>query len=284
MRFTKMQGCGNDYVVMDGRELSLTGPERGKLAKRLCLRRFGIGADGLLILREGKVAAFEMEMYNPDGTRGESCGNGLRCAGEYLWEKGWTREKQIQLETMGEVRTLERVLPSKTVRSVESIGSAQKSLEEMGRGEEGTWRVNMGTLQGEVAMHALFGQEIFSASFGNPHAVTFPAEGEPGEWPMTKLGPRIEMAKEFPNRTNVEFVKVVSRNEIVMRVWERGAGETLSCGTGACAAAAVCMQKHLTDDEITVKLLGGELWVEKNRFTGQFFLTGPAVTVYEGEL
>ena len=281
MKFTKMQGCGNDYVVMDARQPELEGRRRGEMARALCDRHYGIGADGLLLLKEGKVAPFEMEMYNPDGSRGESCGNGLRCAGKYLWEKGWTRADRFGIETMGSVKRLERL---ETCRWMPDVG------------EESLWRVDVGEavfpekglsliIKTKGLPRGVNGSwEVHPVSVGNPHAVLFMEKGEPGEWPVDALGPAIENAGQFPGRTNVEFVKVTGRGEIIMRVWERGAGETLSCGTGACAAAAVCMQKHLTDDEITVKLLGGELIVSKEECTGRFLLTGPAVTTFEGEI
>lgn len=277
MQFTKMHGLGNDYVVLDGRGTSLSQGQRSDLARRLCDRHFGIGADGLLILREGRLAQFEMEMYNPDGSRGESCGNGLRCAGKYLWDKSWTREESFQVETMGAVKTLERLKSARSVYPNESfwrVGMGAAMMGESCRIRLGEGVEMMGT--GDVA--------AFRVSMGNPHAVIFPEAGEPGEWKVGTLGPAVEHAKEFPNRVNAEFVRVLSRREIVMRVWERGAGETLACGTGACAAAAVCMQKDLTDEEITVTLLGGEVLVSKDGHSGEFFLTGPAETVFEGEL
>ncbi|MBR6478123.1 MAG: diaminopimelate epimerase [Lachnospiraceae bacterium] len=266
MEFLKMHGCGNDYVAIDGRELTLREEKRGALARRLCDRHYGIGADGLLILKTGERAAFEMEMYNPDGSRGISCGNGLRCVGKYLYDRGITRERSFGIETMESVKTLTLV-------------------EEASRPGGSTWKVDMGEVTfpyGQDSLEVL-GEQLFPVNVGNPHAVLFPGEGEPGEWPVGRLGPGIERAREFPDRINIEFVKVLSRSRIVMRVWERGAGETLACGTGACAAAAVCMQKDLTDEEITVTLLGGELIVSKDRDTGHMFLTGPAVTVFEGD-
>ena len=221
-------------------------------------------------------ADFEMEMYNPDGSRGESCGNGLRCAGKWLWDQVWTKEECLFVETMGSVKRMERMRERGMTRFAEDNDNIMPG--------ESEWRVEIGEAILGNAVQVLQGERVCPVSVGNPHAVLFPAQGEPGEWPVTVLGPKIESAKEFPNRTNVEFVKVLSRKEIVMRVWERGVGETLACGTGACAAAAVCMQNDLTDDEITVKLLGGELLVTKDRLKKRFFLTVPAVTVYEGEL
>lgn len=277
MQFTKMHGLGNDYVVLDGRGMALDKGQRSDLAKRLCDRHFGIGADGLLILKVGKQAQFEMEMYNPDGSRGESCGNGLRCAGKYLWDKEWTKEDSFQVETMGVVKSLERLKCMRTVYANESFWRVGMGTAKMGESR----KLKLGDGCGKTGMDDVMAYRV---SMGNPHAVIFPEAGEPGEWRVGTLGPAVENAKAFPNRTNVEFVRVRSRNEIVMRVWERGVGETLACGTGACAAAAICMQKDLTDEEITVKLLGGEMIVSKDGLTGGFFLAGPAVTVFEGEI
>lgn len=280
MRFTKLQGCGNDYVALDGRGMALGDEGRGQLAKRICDRHYGIGADGLLILKTGQLATFEMEMYNPDGTRGESCGNGLRCVGKFLYDNGWTTQKRFEVETMGSVKRLEMLETGRWIS---------------GKGAETVWRVDMGSARpfpddipvtvgdGPVMVGDL-PVKVHPVSVGNPHAVFFPQEVEPMEWPVAKLGPLIETAKCFPQGANVEFVKVMDRKRIVMRTWERGAGETLSCGTGACAAAAVCMQKDLTDEEITVTLLGGDLLVSKEKPDGHLFLTGPAVTVFEGEI
>ncbi|MBE5862468.1 MAG: diaminopimelate epimerase [Lachnospiraceae bacterium] len=259
MHFTKMQGCGNDYVVLDGRSISAMGGERGELAKKLCNRHYGIGSDGLLILQEGRRARLEMEMYNPDGSRAEMCGNGIRCAGKYFWEQGWTAEKRFLVECMERLVTVEYL---------------------KGEGRLARLSADMGQAWFEEKM--VQGWKLYRVSMGNPHAVVLLEEGD--DWPTQTAGPLLERAEEFPEGTNVEFVNVKDREHIEMRVWERGVGETLACGTGACAAAAVCMQKGLTDEEITVTLLGGELLVQRHPSTGRLILTGPAETVFEGEV
>lgn len=235
------------------------------MISKLCDRHYGIGADGVLFVRKGQKADYEMVMYNPDGSRGEMCGNGIRCVGRYLWERGLTEGRHFTIESMGAVKKLE------------VMGDGNK--------EEIMLCVDMGVPKiGEeiilpVARESLC---LFNVSMGNPHAVLFREEGE--EMAVGTLGPCVEKASCFPHRTNVEFVRVMDRRHIAIRVWERGVGETLACGTGACAAAAVCMQKGLTDEEITVTLLGGELFVSKESDSGNLFLTGPAVTVFEGDL
>ena len=259
MHFTKMQGCGNDYVVLEARNLSAVEGERGELAKKLCDRHYGIGSDGLLILQEGRRARLEMEMYNPDGSRAEMCGNGIRCAGKYFWEQGWTAEKRFLVECMERLVTVEYL---------------------KGEGRLAQLSADMGQAWFEEKM--VQGWKLYRVSMGNPHAVVLLEDGE--DWPTLTAGPLLERAKEFPEGTNVEFVRVKDREHIEMRVWERGAGETLACGTGACAAAAVCIQKGLTDEKITVTLLGGELLVQRHPSTGHLTLTGPAETVFEGDI
>ena len=292
MRFTKMHGCGNDYIVLDGMEaeslrLSTTAAEgvtSEKLISLLCDRHYGIGADGVLLIQRGKAADFEMLMFNPDGSRGEMCGNGIRCVGKYLWDRELTRKKNFTVESMGAVKEL-------SVIGADMDGATILRVD-MGR------PVTCGSiLLCDLLKNHVEGskddQEVVCVSMGNPHAVLVktashtecPLMSDLGnEWEVSRLGPCIEKAKYFPRGTNVEFVRVADKRHIVMRVWERGAGETLSCGTGACAAAAVCMQKGLTDDEITVKLLGGEVIVSRERDTGRLYLTGPAVTVFTGEI
>lgn len=272
MRFYKMQGCGNDYVVLDGRKGNQGGTYRAELSKKLCDRHFGVGADGVLFVQKGTQAEFEMEMYNPDGSRGEMCGNGMRCVGKYLLERGWTEKRCFTVESMG------------AVKEVRLLGDAELPAGMSGGGT--VFKVDMGEpgpMRSErILLHDGREKLLHCISMGNPHAVLFLEEGE--DWEVESLGPVIERADCFPNRTNVEFVRMVGRNHIALRVWERGAGETLACGTGACAAAAVCLQKGLTDEEITVTLLGGRLLVSCDRALGHIFLTGPAETVFEGHL
>ena len=273
------------------------------LARFLCDRHYGIGADGLLLVKKGQVADFEMLMFNPDGSRGEMCGNGIRCVGKYLWDGELTKEKSFTVESMGAVKGL--------------------TVVETGKDGATILRVDMGkpVMCGSILLCDLLkdymegprekqlemqkeNREVVCVSMGNPHAVIVKAdfgtegnganawkenvwkdnEWKEDKWEVGQLGPCIEKAGYFPQGTNVEFVRVVDKSHIIMRVWERGAGETLSCGTGACAAATVCMQKGLTDDEITVKLLGGEVIVSRERDTGRLYLTGPAATVFTGKI
>lgn len=268
MRFTKMQGCGNDYVFVDGEREEIPKELRGDLARRISDRHYGVGSDGLIFILPGRQAPFEMEMYNADGSRAEMCGNGIRCVAKYVYDKGKTRERTFDIESAGQVRRVELLDPELADLGESAEGERSRPV-----------RVNMGrpVLGAETVVYS---KQLFRVSMGNPHAVILLKESDP--WCVEKEGPLLESAPCFPDRTNVEFVKVEDRENVRMRVWERGAGETFACGSGACAAAAVCMQKGLTDRKITVKLLGGELRIAWEREDGDMFLTGPAVTVYEG--
>ena len=287
MHFTKMQGCGNDFVVLDGRDVEIGSMQERVMAdftRRLCNRHFGIGADGVLILREGRLVRFAMEIRNADGSRAQICGNGLRCMGKWLWDRGLAGSRSIPLECDGQTREVE-ALEGETAW--------------LGEKEALNLRVDMGIPKLEGKPRRVLGWTVNQVSMGNPHAVVLLDEENPtpagkgageellrGEevWPVRTAGPLLEGAKDFPEGTNVEFVRVLDRGRIALRVWERGAGETMACGSGACAAAAVCMQKGLTDEKITVTLLGGMLWISRDKVTGRFFMTGPAVTVFEGEI
>lgn len=273
MRFTKMQGCGNDYVFVDGEREKIPRERRGGLARRISDRHCGVGADGLILILPGRRAPFEMEMYNADGSRAEMCGNGIRCVAKYVYDRGMIQEREFGIESGGQVRSVKILKGEETHLSPLPEKAAQG-------GRESLVRVNMGrpVLGAETVIYS---RKLFRVSMGNPHAVVLLEDQEP--WTVEKEGPILENAPCFPDRTNVEFVRVQGRGEIRMRVWERGTGETLACGSGACAAAAVCMQKGLTDREITVKLLGGELRIAWEREDGDLFLTGPAVTVFQGE-
>ncbi len=258
MYFTKMQGCGNDYLLVDAVRQKIPKEGRKGMAVKLSDRHFGVGADGLIFIQGGEKAPYEMEMYNADGSRGEMCGNGIRCVGKYLRDHGMASGRLMRIESMGKVY------------AVESL-------------KEAVFRVEMGApffLSGEEAEIA--GYRWMTVSIGNPHAVTLLSDKEP--WNVEVIGPLVENASCFPDRINAEFVRIRSENLIEMRVWERGSKETLACGTGACAAAAVCMQKGLTDEKITVKLIGGELTVFWDRRRNRMYLTGPACTVFEGEI
>jgi diaminopimelate epimerase len=280
MTFTKMHGCGNDYVYVDGAKEKISQDEKPELVKRLSDRHFGIGGDGVIFINPSDEADFEMEMYNADGTRGEMCGNGIRCVAKYVYDKGLTDKTDITVISAGKVKYLKLTVQGE------------------GRGYVTKVRVNMGSpilkpekipvkAEGDCVISApisVNGREyrMTCVSMGNPHAVIF-MDGV-SELDIEKVGPGFEHHEVFPNRTNTEFVQVIDRKNVFMRVWERGSGETLACGTGCCATAVACILNGLTDDCITVKLLGGELQIEWNREENVVYMTGPAATVFEGEV
>lgn len=287
MKFTKMQGCGNDYVYVNGAAERIPAEDKPEIVRRLSDRHFGIGGDGVIFINPSDAADFEMEMYNSDGSRAEMCGNGIRCVAKYVYDKGLTDKKEITIVSAGKVKFLEL--------TVEKEG--EKTSENGGKGEVTKVKVNMGSpvllpelipveAQGEQVVDApiiVDGKEyrMTCVSMGNPHAVIF-AENV-AELPLEQIGPKFENHSRFPRRTNTEFVEILDRKTVFMRVWERGTGETLACGTGCCATAVACILNGLTDEEITVKLLGGELQIAWDREKNLVYMTGPATTVFEGE-
>ena len=283
MRFTKMQGCGNDYVYINGFKEKIGESQKPELVRKLSDRHFGIGGDGVIFINPSDVADFEMEMYNADGSRSEMCGNGIRCVAKYVYDKGLTDETHISIVSAGRIKyldlTVERENPSD-------------------RGRVSLVRVNMGSpdLKPELVPVEATGECVVNepihvdnqeyhmtcVSMGNPHAVIFTTGVH--ELDLERIGPKFENHKRFPKRTNTEFVEIIDRETVFMRVWERGTGETLACGTGCCATAVACVLNGLTDNKVTVKLLGGELLIEWNREQNLVYMTGPAVTVFEGEI
>ncbi len=318
MKFTKMQGCGNDYVYIDGFREKIPAAEKPGLAKRLSDRHFGIGSDGVIFINPAEDADFEMEMYNADGTRSEMCGNGIRCVAKFVYDKGLTDSEHITVVSAGQVRYLSMVIERqhpwdrgvvKRVRvnmgspvlEPERIpvnlwgGSEGKTHDHEGQAcdNEGKTRDNEGQAcdNEEKTCNAVINAPIevkgkqyhmTCVSMGNPHAVVFMDGVE--DLRLEEIGPSFENHICFPKRVNTEFVEILDRQHVFMRVWERGAGETLACGTGCCAVAVACVLNDLTDSDITVKLLGGELQIEWDREQDLIYMTGPAETVYEGEI
>jgi len=283
MKFTKMQGCGNDYVYVNGFVEKISKEQKPELVRRLSDRHFGIGGDGVIFINPSQEAEFEMEMYNADGSRSEMCGNGIRCVAKYVYDYGLTNSEHITIISGGHVKYLDLTVEKKDAAD---------------RGKVSKVRVNMGSpilvpeqipvvAEGEQAVDTpitVDGKEyrMTCVSMGNPHAVIF-AEGV-ADMDLEKIGPSFENHERFPKRTNTEFVEIVDRQNVFMRVWERGTGETLACGTGCCATAVACILNGLTDDKITVKVLGGEIQIEWDREQNLVFMTGPAVIVFEGEV
>ena len=282
MKFTKMQGCGNDYVYVDCTQDNL--PDAGALAVKLSDRHFGIGSDGLILIKKGRTADFEMEMYNADGSRSQMCGNGIRCVAKFVFDKGLTGKRDFTIESMGAVKYI----------SITSGNPGDKVCcvrVDMGKPilQAAKIPVKLNTTD-KVIMHPLNidsnEYKITCVSMGNPHAVVF-IDRLPAEFPVCELGPHFENNAFFPERTNTEFAFVKDHQTIYMRVWERGTGETLACGTGTCATVVAAILNGLVDADkkITVHLVGGDLEIEwSGHEEDSVFMTGPATTVFTGEI
>lgn len=278
MKFTKMQGCGNDYVYVNGMEEQIPLERKPEIVRFLSDRHFGIGGDGVIFINAAREADFEMEMYNADGTRSEMCGNGIRCVAKFVYDKRLTRQKQISIVSAGKVKYLDLTVDENNLVK--------------------TVKVNMGSpilipeqipaiFEGENVIDApiqVQGQEyrVTCVSMGNPHAVVFVEST--ADLDLEKIGPDFEHHKVFPNRTNTEFVEVIDRSHVKMRVWERGTGETLACGTGCCATVVACVLNGLTNADVEVEVLGGKIQICWDRENNLVYMTGPATTVFEGEI
>ena len=275
MKFTKMQGIGNDYVYVNCLQETIENPS--ELAKKISDRHYGVGSDGLIMINPSDKADFEMEMYNADGSRGEMCGNGIRCVAKYVYDYGLTDKTSISVETLAGIKYLDlTVEDGKVVLVKVDMGKPMLRPEE----------VPVVSEKEEVIDEPITvdGQEyrMTCVSMGNPHAVVF-IDQDVKEFPLETVGVKFENHERFPKRVNTEFVNVLDRHTAQMRVWERGSGETLACGTGACAVAVACALNGLTEDEVTVKLLGGDLHIKWDREKNTVYMTGPAEVVFDGE-
>lgn len=277
MKFTKMQGCGNDYVYVNCMDKLIDNP--GKVSQYISDRHFGIGSDGLILICPSDVADFRMAMYNADGSEGKMCGNGARCIAKYVYEYGLTDKKQISLETRGGIKYLDMDIEDGKVRLVKvDMGAPVLKPAEI-------------PVKADSSMDSFINQPldingktfmVTCLSMGNPHAVVFIDDTK--NLDIRKYGPVFEKHPVFPEQVNTEFVQVINRNEINMRVWERGSGETLACGTGTCASVVACVLNGKTDEKVTVHLLGGDLLIEYNKDNGTVWMTGPAEVVFDGEI
>ncbi len=275
MKFTKMHGCGNDYVYVNCMEKMLEDPD--KVSRFVSDRHFGVGSDGLILICPSDQADFRMAMYNADGSEGEMCGNGIRCVAKYVYDYGLTDQTSISVETKGGIKYLELTVKEGKVSLVKvNMGSPilKPSLIPI-RSDKEQFVDEPVTVDGKV-------YRMTGVSMGNPHVVTF--VDDTASLNLEKIGPSFENHELFPNRINTEFVQVLSRHEINMRVWERGSGETLACGTGTCASAVACVLNGKTDEHLTVHLLGGDLEIFYDRANDTVWMTGPASVVFDGEL
>lgn len=275
LKFTKMHGIGNDYVYVNCFKETVDDPVQTAIT--VSDRHFGIGSDGLILIKPSDVADGKMEMYNADGSQGAMCGNGIRCVAKYMYDYGITDKTSISVETKSGIKYLDLTVKDGKVETV---------------------KVNMGTPILKSADIPVVSQKeqvidqpievdgktwnITCVSMGNPHAITYIEDVKNLE--IEKIGPKFENHEIFPDRVNTEFVRVIDRNTVEMRVWERGSGETLACGTGACAVAVSSILNGLTEDEVTVKLLGGDLKIFWDRTENKVYMTGSATTVFDGEI
>jgi diaminopimelate epimerase len=280
MRFTKMQGAGNDYVYVD----CFSQPEPADpagLARRIADRHFGVGGDGLILILPSRVADAQMRMFNVDGSEAEMCGNGVRCVAKYVYDHGLVRKPTLRIETGRGVLSLDLEVADGRVESVRvDMGEPILAPQEIPTTLPGNPK-----LPGSPVVDAELpaaGQQlrVTCVSMGNPHCVTF-VDRLSDDW-VLRVGPQVETDRHFPRRTNAEFVEVISRRELRMRVWERGSGETLACGTGASGVCVAGVLTGRTDREVLIHLVGGDLelhWADDNHV----YLTGPAVEVFSGE-
>ena len=273
MRFTKMEGIGNDYVYVEDFDSPMqNAPE---IARYVSDRHFGVGGDGLVLMGKSDKADFRMRMFNLDGSEGEMCGNAIRCVGKYLYDRGITDKTVLTIDTLAGIRTLNLTLVDNKVALVRvDMGRPILKPRDIPVDADGEDFIDKELVVDGVAYR------VTAVSMGNPHIV-IPVKSV-AELDLQKIGPAFEHHKLFPRRINTEFVEVLSRQEVRMRVWERGSGETLACGTGACAAAVACVLNNWTDKKVTIHLTGGDLQVEWDE-NGMIFMTGRATIVFDGE-
>jgi diaminopimelate epimerase len=276
MRFSKMHGLGNDYVVIDDRARRISERRLPRLAREMSDRHFGVGSDGIILVLPSKTADFRMRIFNPDGSEAEMCGNGMRIFARYLYDHRLTRKTELAIETLAGI-----IRPKLRIRS----GKVQSVTVDMGPPRLERSEIPMKGKSGRVVNEPLelLGERlsVTCLSMGNPHCVTFVDDVE--QFPVERFGPVIEHHELFPRRTNVEFVQVVSPAELAMRVWERGAGETLACGTGASASAVAAHLTGRAGRKVVLHLRGGDLKVAWDERTDHVFITGPAEEVFTGE-
>ena len=275
MKFTKMHGIGNDYVYVNCFKETVEHPS--EMAIKVSDRHFGIGSDGLILIKPSEVADGKMEMYNADGSQGAMCGNGIRCVAKYMYDYGITDKTSISVETKSGIKYLDLTIKDGKVDTVKvNMGTPiLKAVDIPVRSEKEQVIDEPVMVDGKE-------WKITCVSMGNPHAITYIDDVKNLE--IEKIGPKFENHEIFPDRVNTEFVRVIDRNTVEMRVWERGSGETLACGTGACAVAVSSILNGLTEEEVTVKLLGGDLKIFWDRTKNKVYMTGSATTVFDGEI
>lgn len=275
MEFVKMEGCGNDYVYVNGFNTKIDNPN--ELSKIVSDRHFGIGSDGLIVINPSEVADFKMSMYNADGSEGKMCGNGIRCVAKYVYDYKMIDKEVIAVETLAGIKTLKLNVVNGKVKTVRvNMGSPIINAKDVPVISDKEKVINEPVV--------IDGKEygITCVSMGNPHAITFVDDTD--SLKIEKIGPGFEKNEIFPDRVNTEFIQIIDRKTIKMRVWERGSGETLACGTGACASVVACVLNNLTDNKVTVKLLGGDLEIKYDTDENTVYMTGPARIAFTGNI
>ena len=284
MKFTKMHGCGNDYVYVDCTKEVI--PNISETAIRVSDRHFGIGSDGLILIKASDVADFEMDMYNADGSRGKMCGNGIRCVAKYVYDHGLTDKTTITVNTLSGIKTLQLTVEDGKVSKVRvdmgepELIPAQVPVKASVLGLADDRREAIVAEPLEIKGRSY---DITCVSMGNPHCITFIDE-DVRDFPLEEVGPVFEKHELFPERVNTEFINVIDKDHLRMRVWERGSGETLACGTGACAVAVASYLNGFTGRSVDIELLGGHLEIVYDEKTNHVFMTGPATEVFSGEI
>ena len=276
LQFTKMHGLGNDYVYMDAINQKIE--KRSELAKFVSDRHFGIGSDGLILICPSEKADFRMQMFNQDGSEAEMCGNGIRCVGKFVYDKGLTNKETITVETLAGIKTL--VMTAKNGK----IETARVDMGEPILEPEKIPVISKENPVKNLKLNEVDKEFNFTCvSMGNPHAVTFIKE-DVNKFDICKYGSKLEINNAFPKKANIEFINVINDKTLKMRVWERGAGETLACGTGACASTVAAILNGYTSREVTVHLLGGDLKIKWDENDNHVYMIGPATTVFEGKI
>lgn len=275
MKFTKMQGIGNDYVYVNCFKETVKNPS--DTARKVSDRHFGIGSDGLILIKPSQIADCEMEMYNADGSKGTMCGNGIRCVAKYVYDYGIVKKTTITVATGAGIKTLRLDIKDEKVQKVTvDMGEPVFETEKIPvLSDKKIWVKEPVEIDGKT-------YEMTAISMGNPHGVVYLDDIKNLE--IEEIGPKFEHHPCFPDRINTEFCRVLDENTVEMRVWERGSGETLACGTGACAVAVASALNGYTKREVTIRLLGGDLQILWDEKTNHVFMTGPATVVFDGEI
>ena len=286
IEFTKMHGCGNDYVYVNGFTQKIEPEKKKDFVIRVSDRHFGIGSDGVIFINPSNKADFEMEMYNADGTRAEMCGNGIRCVAKYVYDHGMTDREDITIESFGKIKPIQ--ITAKDGKAVLirvdmgepelRAGSVPVAADKLGKQDGSDISLDDSIVDAPINADGK-DYRMTCVSMGNPHAVIFL---DPEGLDIEAVGPGLENHPVFPNRANIEFVRIDDRSNVHMRVWERGTGETLACGTGCCATAVACILNGHTDRKVTVHVPGGDITVEWDEKDNHVYMTGPAATVYDG--